>query len=270
MTCSNRTAWEANVHAVPRADVNGIGTYYEEIGQGAPVVLLHEGLMDRRMWEPQWAEFGEHFRTIRFDAPGFGESEPAKSDYVLADVLGGLVDALGIEQAALVGGSMGGKAAIDYTLAEPTRVSALVAVVPGLSGYSFSAYSEEQEARGEAMWEARDLAGLADLWLEVWAPLGADETLREIAHDAVKSFAQPEEVNPAVPAVERLGEIAAPTLVISGGRDVQGINDICALLARDVPGARLEVFAESDHLPSYREPERFNTLVIGFLESVLG
>jgi 3-oxoadipate enol-lactonase len=250
---------------VPHADAAGFRIGYDDQGSGPVVVLLHQGLMDRRVWEPQWARFTERFRAIRFDAPGFGDSEPAPEDYVLADVLAGLLDSLGIERAALVGGSMGGKAAIDYTLARPDRVWALVAAAPGLSGFSFRAYSNEQNARGEALWEARDLAGLADLWLEVWAPLGADETLRGIAHDCAKTFELPEEINPAAPAAERLHELRVATLVVSGGRDVAGINEICGRLAAEVPGARLEVFEDADHLPSYREPERFNELVLGFL-----
>jgi 3-oxoadipate enol-lactonase len=257
---------EANVQRLAHAKVNGIA--YDEAGDGPAVVLLHEGLMDRRMWEPQWAPFSERFRTIRFDAPGFGDSEPAAADYVLADVLGGLLDALGIESAALVGGSMGGKAAIDFALARPERVWALVAVVPGLSGFSFRAYSDDQEARGEALWAKRDLPALADLWLEVWAPLGADEILRTIAHDAVKSLELPEEVNPEATAAGRLGELRAPTLVIEGGRDLEGIRQICRKLATEVPGARLEVFDDADHLPSYREPERFNRVVLDFLAEV--
>jgi 3-oxoadipate enol-lactonase len=259
---------EANVRVVPYAGVSGSRIYYEETGTGPAVVLLHEGLMDRRMWEPQWAAFTERFRTIRFDAPGFGNSEPAAADYVLADVLGELLDALELDSVALVGGSMGGKAAIDFALASPDRVWALVAAVPGLSGFSFRAFSEEQNARGEAMWEARDLPGLADLWLEVWAPLGVDETLRTIAHDAVKTFELPEEVNPERTAADRLGELRVPTLVIEGGRDVEGIRQICAKLAAEVPGAQLEVFADSDHLPSYREPERFNRVVLEFLDGL--
>jgi 3-oxoadipate enol-lactonase len=256
---------EAILDSVPQLDVNERALFYEEAGEGPVVVLLHGGLMDRRMWDPQWPAFTERFRTIRFDAPGFGLSEPPSEDYVLADVLGGLLDLLGIDQAALVGGSMGGKAAIDYALARPDRIWALVAAAPGLSGFSFRAYSDEQNARGEALWEARDLAALADLWLEVWASNGADETLRTIAHDCAKTFTLPEEVDPPVPAAGRLSELRVPTLVVSGGRDVQGINDICALLAREVPSAQLEVFEESDHLPMYREPERFNELVLGFL-----
>ena len=251
---------------MPHVDLGGSRLFYEETGEGPAVVLLHEGLLDRRMWEPQWPVLAERFRTIRFDAPGFGESEPAAGDYVLADVLGGLLDALGVERAGLVGGSMGAKAAIDYSLARPERVTALVAAVPGLSGFSFRAYSDEQNARAEAAWKVRDLQALVDLWLEVWAPLGTDETLRRIARDCAKTFELPEEIDPPVPAAGRLRELRVPTLVISGGRDVQGINDICRLLAREVPGARLEVFAGADHLPSYREPERFNALVIRFLE----
>jgi 3-oxoadipate enol-lactonase len=259
---------QANVRAMPHADTREGRVWFDEAGSGDAVVLLHEGLLDRRMWEPQWAPFGQRFRTIRFDAPGFGRSDPPSKEYVLADVLRGLLDELGIERTALVGGSMGAKAAIDFTLASPDRVWALVAAVPGLSGFSFRAYSDEQNERGEALWGARDLAGLADLWLEVWAPLGVDETLRTIAHDSAKTFELPEEVNPALPSAGRLAELRAPTLVIEGGRDVEGIRQICAKLAAEVPRARLEVFADSDHLPSYREAERFNELVLGFLEGV--
>jgi 3-oxoadipate enol-lactonase len=255
---------------VPYADTTGMKLWYEEAGSGPAVVFLHAGLMDHRMWDPQWTPFAERFRAIRFDAPGFGRSDPPAREYVLADVLAGLLDALSIERAALVGCSMGGGAEVDYALSHPERVAALVAVATGLSGSSFRAYSDEQEARGEAAWNAGDLETLAELWLEVWAPLGVDERLRAIAHESAKTFAMPEEVDPPNPAADRLGGLAVPTLVVAGSHDVAAITENCRRLAAEVPGARLEIFADSDHLPSYREADRFNRLVLGFLESALG
>jgi pimeloyl-ACP methyl ester carboxylesterase len=251
---------------VPYADVNGTRLYYEERGSGDAVVFLHAGLLDSRQWERQLETFSPRYRAIAFDVRGYGRSPAATAPFGPYDDILGLMDALGIAQAALVGNSMGGAIEIDAALTSPGRVAALVPVGSGLGGFEFRAYSEEQEARAEGAWNDGRFDDAADVWLEVWAPLGADERLREMAYSNVRAWESEELQRPAEPpAAERLGDVRAPTLVLVGDTEVQGIVDISHKLAAEIPGARLEVLEDADHLPNLRRPDEFDRLVLDFL-----
>ena len=259
-------AAEAIVARMPYADVNGGRLWYEERGSGEAVVFLHAGLLDSRQWERQLATFGERYRAIAFDARGYGRSPAPTEPYRMHEDLVGLLDALAVERAAFVGNSMGGQTAIDATLAEPGRVASLVAVGAAVSGLSFRAYSDEQNARGEAAWEYGDYEAAADVWLEVWAPLCTDDRLREIAYTNAAIDYDELELTGEPPAAGRLGELRLPTLVVLGDTEVQGIVDSCRKLAAEVEGARLELLEGADHLPNLCRPEEFDRLVLGFLE----
>ena len=100
--------------------------------------------------------------------------------------------------------------------------------------------------------------------MEVWAPMGADPELRAMfLENAVGSNS--EDPSTDEPVAERVSGIAAPTLVITAGRDVRGINDIGRLLAREIPGARLAVVEEADHMIPWRTPEELSHLILDFL-----
>jgi pimeloyl-ACP methyl ester carboxylesterase len=258
-------AAEAIVAPVPYADVNSTRLWYEENGSGDAVVFLHAGLLDSRQWERQLETFGERHRAIAYDARGYGRSPAPTETYRLHEDMLGLLDALGIERATLVGNSMGGQTAIDATLAAPDRVSRLVAVGAAVSGISFRAYSDDQGARAEAAWEAGDYEGAADVWLEVWAPLSLSDRLREIAYTNAAIDFDDFELAGDPPAAGRLGELRLPTLILIGDHEVQGIVDSCQAIARDVPGARLELLAGADHLPNLSRPDEFDRIVLDFL-----
>ena len=250
---------------MPYADVNGTQLWYDERGSGDAVVFLHAGLLDSRQWERQLETFGERYRAIAYDVRGYGRSPAPPEPYRLHEDLLGLLDALGLGRAAVVGNSMGGKTAIDATLAAPERVAALVAVGAAVSGVGFRAYSDEQGERAETAWNAGDHEGAADVWLEVWAPLGVDDRLREIAYTNASVDYDELELAGDPPAADRLAELRPPTLVIVGDTEVQGIVDSCEKLAREVPGARLELMQGADHLPNLRRPDAFDRLVLDFL-----
>ncbi len=254
---------------MPFAEVNGARLYYDEEGAGAAVVLIHAGLMDSRMWDRQVPALAERYRVIRYDARGHGRSAPPAAPHSQAEDLRALLDELGIERAALVGLSMGGRTAIDLALAHPGRVSALVLLAPGLSGSRIGAYTDAQIARVDAAIRSGDLGPAAELWLEVWAPLGLDEPIRTIALDNAGVFLYEEfEVEPETPAADRLEEIRAPTLIVAGDRDVPGILAIAELLEQNVPGARRVILPGVDHMVNFRVPGELNGLVLEFLDSV--
>src|SRR5215472_5024966 len=114
--------------------VNGTQLYYETLGQGHPLVLIHGGYVDRRMWDDQFHAFAEDYCVIRYDVRGFGKSELPPVPYADRQDLYDLLKCLGIEKTYLLGLSLGGIIAIDFTLDHPSMVDALILAgspVPG-------------------------------------------------------------------------------------------------------------------------------------------
>ena len=93
--------------------------YVEQAGSGSPVVLIHEGIADSRMWEPQWAPYSERFRVVRFDLRGFGQSPPAVGTFSMSGDVVQLLDGLELGPATLIGVSIGGAVAMESTIARP-------------------------------------------------------------------------------------------------------------------------------------------------------
>ena len=236
--------------------------WYEDSGFGPPAVLLHESVVDSRIWDPFLPHVEGRLRTIRYDQRGYGRSPMWTGPYSLVDDLVSVLDAAGVERAALVGTSRGGRIAIQAALGRPERVSALVLVGSGLAGHPVNVdVTPEQEARWDDAEERGDLAELAAIDMEIWAPLGVDDELRAMFVENAEASNADDPAHEEVPA-GRLGEIGAPTLVVTGGRDVPGINELGELLAREIPGARSAVIEEADHMVQWRAPEELARLVL--------
>jgi 3-oxoadipate enol-lactonase len=240
--------------------------WYDETGEGSPVVLLHQGVVDSRIWAPVVPSLSEQHRVVRYDQRGFGRSPLPDGPYSVVDDLVSVLDAAGVDRAALVAASRGGNIALTAALDRPERVSALALLGSGLPGHQWSVdWTPEQIARWEAVEAAEDYEGMAELDMEAWAPMGADDELRAMfVENALGSNSEHSTTDQRVAG--RLGEIAAPTLVVTGGRDVPGINDVGEILAREIPGARHAVLEEADHMIPWRAPEELSHLIINFLD----
>jgi pimeloyl-ACP methyl ester carboxylesterase len=247
-------------------DLNGARLWYDETGSGPAVLLLHGGLGDSGLWEPVVPLLAEGFRTIRTDLRFFGRSVGPAGPWSWHDDVIGVLDELGIERAALVGLSLGGKLALDLALAHPERLWAVVGVAPGLGGHDGDAYTEEHEARFNAAEDKTE--AMLEIDLEVWAPLGADERIRELWHATPDANPLPDGVEPleppGAPAKERLGELAVPTLVVTAAHDPAGFREIGPLVAGAAPDAR-HVELDSDHYVTLREPELLAGVLLEFL-----
>ena len=183
----------------------------------------------------------------------------------------GILDGLGIERAALVGLSLGGRIAVDTALAAPDRVTALGLVAPGLAGHDGRAYTEDMEQRYAAAEAEGDRDAMLEIDLEPWAPLGIDERIWELAHETPDANPLPEGIEPippaGPPAKERLGELAVPTLVLTVSHDPDGFREIGPLVAAGAPNAR-HVELDSDHFVTLREPELVAQTLLDFLTSL--
>lgn len=255
----NLTAAEA----ITSADVTDL--WYGDAGAGTPVVLLHQNVVDSRIWGPFLLLLAERHRVIRYDERGYGRSPMWDGPYSPLDDLVSVMDAAGVDRAALVGASHGGRIAIQATIERPERVSALILVGSALAGHRLDIEgTPEQEARWEAAEAAGDVTALAELDLEIFAPMGEDDELRAMfVENAEASNAD----DPAheVDSTGRLGEISVPSLVITGARDVPAINELGDLLAREIPGARRAVIEDADHMVQWRAPEELAHLILDFL-----
>jgi 3-oxoadipate enol-lactonase len=257
------------------AEVNGARLWYEEAGAGPALVLLHSHLIDSGQWDAQFPVFAREFRTVRYDARGFGRSDLPAGPFSFAEDLHGLMACLRIERASLVGCSGGGATIIDLALAHPELVDALVPVGTAMSGVHFSgplppAMVERQEALKRG-----DIDRAVELGLRISTdgprrPDQVDAGVRERTREMMarqdarpNPHAQARWIDP--PAASRLGEIGAPTLAILGEHDLPRLHEIADLMVREVPGARQEVVADAGHHPNMEHPAKFNALVLAFL-----
>jgi pimeloyl-ACP methyl ester carboxylesterase len=247
--------------------------FFEAAGRGAPVVLIHGGQMDRRMWDPQFLPYAKAYRVVRYDVRGYGRSATATLPYSdVADLLA-LLDQLGIRRAHLVGLSLGGRIAIDFTLEHPDRVASLTAVAPGLRGFP-----SDDDERWIAQWRAAQEKGgeaAAELWLQdpfmVPAMEHADlaPRLRELALANARAWlANPLlEIRQDPPAARRLAEIRVPVLVVIGDRDVAHMQKVADKLTAEVAGSKKVVIRGAGHIANMEKPQEFDSAVLEFLKA---
>jgi pimeloyl-ACP methyl ester carboxylesterase len=253
---------------VATVEVNGARLWYDASGDGPDVLLLHGGLGDSGLWEPVVPFLAERFRTIRTDLRFYGRSTGPFAPWSWQQDAVGVLDALGVGHAAIVGLSLGGKLALDLALAYPERLWAVAGVAPGLGGHDVDAYTEEQDARYEAATAEGDLEAAMEIDFEVWAPLGADDRIRQLWHATPEANSFPAGLEPispdGAPAKERLAELAVPTLIVTAAHDPAGFREIGPLVARAAPDAR-HVELDSDHYLTLREPELLAGVLVDFL-----
>lgn len=257
-------------------DLNGARIHYERAGSGIPVIFLHAGIADARMWEPQAAAFAAHFDVIRPDQRGFGQSDLPPGRWSPVADLRALIDSLSLKPAHLVGCSMGGGLALDFALDHPERVSRLVLVGTSISGGNFGKDYPDIWAEVKAADEAHDLDAVnhAEMKLFLAGPRRSidriNPRLRELFLEmngtSLKSdfdAAPSDDIDP--PAMDRLDEVSARTLLVVGDEDVPPVMDATEVLMQRLDGARKAVIHDAAHLPNLEHPAEFNRIVLDFL-----
>ena len=254
-------------------DVSGGRLYYEAVGTGPAVVLIHGGFGDRRMWDDQFAAFARSFRVVRYDHRGFGRSPAPDSAYSPVADLERLLDHLGIGRAHLIGNSLGGSVAIEFGLARPDRARSLTVVASAANGYPFPQEDIDRITRVLELAQAGRLDEALDRWLthQMLAAANDDPDVRARVHRMVREngriwtmAAWPSERGEP-PAIRRLSELRVPMLLITGSRDMPSLQAAADSTARVAPGARRVEIAGAAHLPQMVRPAEFNRIVLEFL-----
>ncbi len=255
---------------------------YEEGGEGLPIVLLHEGIADRRMWDREFPLLARSHRVVRYDLRGYGGSSPAASKYSSVDDVVALLDHVGLARALIVGPSVGGAIALDLTLAHPERVRALLLIAPGYSGMDYDhvpggrAAFERDETLSKAAvdaWGAGKLEEATEHLRQLWAPSLTGSALdlfrtmvRENAKEVFGERSGQFEAREGKPAAARLAEIHVPTRILVGDRDNPAMPHLANFLARGIVGAQVQIVPGADHLLNLSRPDAFDAAFREFVD----
>lgn len=249
------------------------------------VVLLHAGTADRRMWDGLWPELTSDRDAVRLDLRGFGGSADRPDDgWSHATDVATTLDALEVERAHVVGCSLGAGVAVELALLRPDLVASLLLVAPGGALIPRTTGELRAFARAEhAALAAGDLDAAAQVDVDWWLvsprrEAGAvDAGTRALVHamqrrafDLTATWDDVAEAEPDPPPLARLGGITVPTLVLTGGLDLDAIAEAADAVLAGVPGARRVHWHGVAHLPTLERPAAFLALLRDWLAEADG
>jgi len=237
-------------------------------GSGSAVLLIHAGVADRRMWDPQLPDLVRRHRVMRVDLRGFGDSPlpPDPYDHV-TDVVA-VLDEVGVDRLAVVGASFGGLVAQELARRCPDRVERLLLVCPASALLQPDEELEAFWSREEELLEQGDLAAATALNVDTWCGPEASPAVRDLVSAMQRRAFELQtdredlqiDVEPGDPSV-----IQAPVLVVSGDHDLAAFRRSADALARALPHGELRTLSWAGHLPTLERPDEAGQLIIDFL-----
>lgn len=265
---------------------DGVKLYYEEVGQGTPILFVHEFASDYRGWEPQMRAFGQRYRCITYSARGYTPSDvPADKNaysyqHVMRDAVA-VLDHLKIDKAHLIGLSMGGYTSLQVALNHSHRVRSLVLAGTGTGSERW--YTEESHKYARAMGDQFEREGsaavakgygmsAARIPFLVKDPRGFAEFSRQLAeHDAQGSANTSRGFQGARPSLydfeSEIRKLATPALIVVGDEDDRCIEP-SLFLKQTIAASGLVMFPKTGHVVNLEEPALFNRVVGDFLDRV--
>lgn len=253
----------------------------EADGFGIPVVFLHAGVADRRMWANQMATVAaEGYHVISYDRRGFGQSESPNEPFNHLIDLEAVLDQLDIHAAILVGASMGGGLAIDFALENPGRTIGLVLIGTSITGEDSVDIPDEAGDLEDALDYATERGNLesinrieAQLWLD--GPLSQNGRVGGEARDLFLDMNAIVLNHPPLtheeepdPALISLATITAPALLVVGDLDFPDIVERHNMMSEELENAFAVVLEDTAHFPSLERPDLFNPLLLEFLDAL--
>jgi pimeloyl-ACP methyl ester carboxylesterase len=264
------------------ATINNARIYYEIAGKGTPFVMIHAGVADSRQWNNEFAHFAKNYQVVRYDMRGYGKSEPADGEFSHMRDLVSLLDNLEIhEPLILMGCSMGGGLAMDFALANPPKVKALIMVDAGPGGLVLDIPAPAKFSEVEKAFEAGDLDLVAEIETQIWFdgtgrnPNQVDPEMHKLVFEMDRLVLTHEAKqlgkrlpNTPTPAFEHLQDINMAVLIIIGAHDTPYMLAAADYMVEKIPHAQKVVIENAAHLPNMDHPHQFQAIVGGFLEKL--
>ena len=261
------------------AEVSNTRLYYEIVGRGHPLVLVHGFSLNTKMWDDQFEVFAKRFKVIRYDVRGFGKSAlpTVGKDYSHTKDLKALLNQLGIEYAYVVGLSMGGVIALDFALEYPEATKALILADSSIYGFRewskfWSEFDESilKEAKENGVEAAKEVWKSQPLFKPAFEKPNVAFRLKQMISDySGWHFVNTDPLcflDP--PAMERLQEIRVPTLIIVGERDFPDFHRIADILSNKIQNSQRVTLRGAGHISNMETPREFNEAVSSFLANV--
>jgi len=265
---------------MPTIKVGDINMYYEIHGEGEPLLLITGLSADLTSWMLQTPEFSKKYQVIMFDNPGVGRSDAPDVPYstaMMADDTTGLLDALGIERAHVLGHSMGGFIAQELALKYPQRVKSLILASSGTSETSLGKYlidtwarmaqegvSLETRLREQLLWLLTDKFFENQEMVQMAITMLLANPYPQPAHGLARQTGACLEHDTR----ERIGKITAPTLVLVGKEDILLPVKMSEKLAAGIPNVELVILEGGGHGSQSEVADKFNQAVLDFLEKL--
>ena len=253
--------------------------YYEEVGEGKPLILLHAGYLDCTMWNDQFLFFANNaYRVVRFDSYAHGKTIDGKNTPFLHELIKAIVDTLSLGRVNLVGTSLGGVTIIEFALNHPEDIDKMVLVSTGINGYDWATDSLFVPNLRKQMEYINnyDTANVAEIFLQSWFDgpfrkpfdmnIGKRNECKNIILKRFKNHGLRKNSLHSFPkAITRYRDIKSNTLILIGDQDMPSINKISGLLDEGLKNSRRIEINGVGHLMNIENPDEFNRIVLSFL-----
>jgi len=259
----------------------GLNIYYETAGRGKPLVLVHAGFLNMRMWDALVPAFTPHYRVITIDMPGHGKTTGVDTILLVADAIRTVLDSLHIQKTAIAGVSMGAAATLDFVIRHPARVTKAILVSPGLNGWqkfimldsiSVQCFNEIDKAA-----DTKNDTVMAAMMVKYWfdgpfrTPADVDPAARKYIYDATRQNVALHNLNGlpnfATPrAADMLQTIQTPVLIMDGDKDVPLVMSTGKILNDNIKGSKRIIFPGAGHMINLEMPAEFAKTALQFLK----
>lgn len=252
--------------------VDGGKLFYETAGNGKNIVLLHDGMVNREIWDEQFPLLAKTYRVVRYDRRGYGKSSDPQTKYSHITDLNQLFFQLKIDKAIIFGMSSGGRLAIDFTLTYPEKVNGLVLVGAVVSGFGYTSHMNTRGGNFNPQ-NYSDPVKVNEYFImeDPYEIYSENRAAKEKVMKLLPNLAR-ENMVPTQPAakvaIRSLSEIKVPALILTGEYDIPDVHAHAGVINAGIANSKREIIQRSGHLIPIEQPVLFNDAIMNFLNKL--
>jgi pimeloyl-ACP methyl ester carboxylesterase len=252
--------------------VDGGKLFYESAGKGKNIVLLHDGMVNNKIWDEQFPLLSKTYRVVRYDRRGYGKSSDPETKFSNISDLNQLFIQLKIDEAIIFGMSSGGRLSIDFILTYPEKVSGLVLVGAVVSGFGYTSHMNTRGGHFDPQ-KMTDPVKVNEYFIkdDPYEIYSENTAAKEKVMKLLPFFARQNSV-PTQPAtkvaVRSLSEIKVPALILVGEYDIPDVHAHAGVINAGIANSKREIIPRSGHLIPIEQPALFNEAIIAFLNKL--